>query len=114
MVLKFKDMVAENIEGDCSQRTGKGRVAMLKGAGHDPQGGRLIDSEYNDQVIGTVQFCQIFNLFLYRKTYGAGSSSDKTGGCFIDNLTPSCPDAVGDRCSGYVIPFSEDDGFFPL
>lgn len=105
-------MVAFYVQGNTGQGASKAGVTTFKGLGHDPYGGRLVDPEDDEQVLSSILLSQIFYLFLYRKTYGAGSSSDKTGGGLINDFNTSSLETVADRCSGNVIPFAKDYSFF--
>jgi hypothetical protein len=107
-------MVAFYVQSNTGQGACKTGITIFKGLGRNLDGGRLVDAEDNDQVFRPMLFSQFFYLFLYRKTYGACSSSDETGGCLIHNLGTCGLETVGDCCPGNVIPFTKDDYFFSL
>jgi len=105
-------MITCYVQPNPGQRARKAGVTVFKGLGNDSYGGRLIDSEDNEQPLRSMLLSQPLYLLLYRKTYGAGSSSDETGGGFINDLGTGGRETGGDRCPENVIPFSKDDGFF--
>jgi hypothetical protein len=114
MRLQFKNMITFYIQGKTGQGACKTGITTFKGLSHDPYGGRLVDAKDNEKILCPMLLIQVFHLFLYRKTYGAGGRSDETGGLLINDFGPSSLETVAYCCPGNVIPFSKNDGFFPL
>jgi hypothetical protein len=58
--------------------------------------------------------CQLFDCFLFRKTYGTCGGSDKAGGGLVDDGGGSRLEAGADAIARDVVPFSKDDNLLVL
>ncbi|KPK00016.1 MAG: hypothetical protein AMJ60_03090 [Desulfobacterales bacterium SG8_35] len=59
-------------------------------------------------------FRQLFDCFLFRKTYGTCRGSDKAGGGLIDDGGGGRLEAGADAIARDVVPFSKDDNLLVL
>lgn len=58
--------------------------------------------------------CQLFDSFLFRKTYGTCRGSDKAGGGFIDDSGGGCPKAGADAVARNIVTLPKNNSFFVL
>jgi len=111
LVFKFKDVITLQAERDSAERAGIARVAVPECRRHDPEIERLIEAEHEDKIAGPMLFSQGFDGFLLRKTCGAGSSSDETGGRFVYDFGAGCFDTVADGETCDIIALTEHRHF---
>ena len=107
-------MIARDSQRNAGQRPGKAEISIFKGLGYDPQGGDLVYSKDNKKVLRSMLLCQFFDSFLFRKTYGTCSGSDKAGGGLVDDGGESRLEAGADAIARYVVPFSKHDNLLVL
>ena len=87
-------MITLESERNATQRTGVAGVAILKSCRQDTEIGRLIQSEYENEIVRPVLLSEVLDSLLIRKTCGTGCRSDEACCRFVNNFGSRGFDAV--------------------